>query len=1068
MSLSKKTDQICNFHEVKIVEASAGSGKTYELSKRYIQLLLNSDLNSAQGPLRNILAITFTHKATREMRERILEQLKRVALLCFNNAQEKDDLLESLGLAEDIASQKAFKALDCIIGNYNFFQVKNIDSFINIILSGCASELNLSANFKIKENYSAYVSYALDEFIDNACNDKKSAKIFQNFISQYIFLENRTSWLPKKDILDIINGMFSQSNIYGGKFEKFPVADNELIGLKQGIIDILMQIQKNPTEGINKRFINTTLANFLAKNKYGFNLADLNKKSFLADSLPMNKGSEASLELKTLWHNFRENVIELSAKEALSLFNCYIDIFENVYKYFRLYAMRDDLVFMEELNKQAYYLFKKANLSVPELYYRLANRFKHFLIDEFQDTSKLQWNNLFLMVEDALSNGGSLFYVGDRKQAIYRFRGGNVELFDSIKTNFEHYNVNDKLVLRTNYRSQREIVRFNNQVFLMENLKRFFEQQQENEKNSLRHLNDSEINEIVTVFKDSQQLESPHKKDGYVEVDYIEYYDRESRDQQIKEHLFAAIENLEKRFDLKSIAVLCRSNREIELVTGWLSEKKINVESERTLNILNNSLISELIAFLRFLSSPINTIEFASFILGDIFLNSVDLSRDEVADFIFEHNRKDKQKEINSGYLYRAFRKKYSAIWDNNIAEFFKNVGFISLYELLISIIEKFGIFRNFPEYQGFFMRFLELVKEQEEDNPDISLFLSYLDAAPESHLYVNFSDDNAVKVMTIHKAKGLGFPVVIVPFLEMSIRELGTQIKGAKAPYVVYQADKQGNTEEYFGLLRLDTKYANFSDKIKSIYSREYIKALSDELNVIYVTFTRAQNELYVFIPFSISKTAKSNNSAVYLIPEGLTQCGTQLGLKATEHKTDESSMQISLPVYHNWISILKDEFAQLSQISNRENIIQGKILHAMLSRVSNLNTVRIETTIDLIKSEIENEYLDIVDTDKYLKKIRDILNSSQTREFFYLSPETQIYQEKEFVDKYGHTKRIDRLIITAKEVTIIDYKSSQENKEQSIAQILEYKRILGEIYPEQRISAYLIYMDKIKTEKV
>ncbi len=1061
MSLSKKTDQVLNFHEVKIVEASAGSGKTYELSKRYIQLLINHNFDQGQIPLRSILAITFTLKATREMRERILEQLKKIALDAFSNPAEKKDMINALGILPEKASQQAFKVLDAIIANYNYFQVKNVDKFINLILSGCASELNLSANFQIKENYSAYVSYALDECIDHVGEDEKLAKIFQDFINQYIFLENRTSWLPKKDILDIINGMFSQSNIYGGKFEKFPVADNELIGLKQEIIGILKKIQDNPPKGINKLFLNTTLANFLTKNKYGFNVADLNKKAFMADSLPMNKTYDASLELEALWHDFREKIIELSAKEALSLFNCYIDIFEDVYKYFRIYAMRDDLVFMEELNKQAYFLFKQANLSVPELYYRLASRFKHFLIDEFQDTSKLQWENLFLMVEDALSNGGSLFYVGDRKQAIYRFRGGNVDLFDSIKKHFKHFNINDKLVLRTNYRSQKEIVQFNNQVFSQENLMRFMETQQESEKEPLRQLSATEVDEILTVFKDSRQFDIPQKPHGYVKVDNIEYQNSDDREELIQQRLIETMDTLRNRFPLKSIAVLCRSNREIELVTGWLSEQKINVESERTLNILNNPLISEVIAFLRFLNSPINTIEFAAFILGDIFLKAVDLSRDEVADFIFEHNRKDKQSETNSGYLYRAFRKKYSAIWDDNIAEFFKNVGFISLYELLISIIEKFKIFKNFPEYQGFFMRFLELVKEQEQDNPDISLFLGYLDAAPESHLYVNFSDDNAVKVMTIHKAKGLGFPVVIVPFLEMNVK-----IKGAKSPYIVYE--KGLDSVESFGFLRLDKKYARFSENIKEIYRKEYIKAFIDELNVIYVTFTRAQNELYVFIPFSSSKTSKSNNSAFYLIPEGLTCCGTQLSLKAKEAKTTDYNMPIPLPIYHNWISILKEEFAQLSQISNRENIIQGKILHSMLSRVSNLNTVKIEKVIEEIKREIEKEYFDIVDTDKYLKKIIEVLTSLQTKQFFYLAPDTEIYQEKEFVDKYGHTKRIDRLIITKKEVIIIDYKSSQENKEQSLAQIAEYKNILGTIYSNRKINAYLIYMDNIKAEKI
>ncbi|MBU1087651.1 MAG: UvrD-helicase domain-containing protein [Candidatus Omnitrophica bacterium] len=1059
--MSSAPNQNSNFHEVKIVEASAGSGKTYELSKRYIQLLINNNFDQGQAALRSILAITFTLKATREMRERILEQLKKIALDAFANTKEKNDLISALRISPEKASQQAFKVLDCIISNYNYFQVKNVDKFINLILSGCASELNLSANFQIKENYSAYVSYALDECIDLACEDANKARVFQDFIRQYIFLENRTSWLPKKGILDIISNMFSQSNIYGGKFEKFYMADNDLIGLKQRIIAILNEIYKRKPEGINKRFADTTLANFVTKNKYGFNLADLDKKSFMSEALPMNKGFAAPQELALLWQEFRQSIVELSEKEALSLFNCYIDIFDDVYKYFRNYTMRDDLVFMEELNKQAYFLFKEARMSVPELYYRLASRFKHFLIDEFQDTSKLQWKNLFLMVEDALSIGGSLFYVGDRKQAIYRFRGGNVDLFDSIKQDFKHFNVNDKLVLRKNYRSQKQIIQFNNQVFSQENLRRFMDNHQDSEKEPLRQLLTKEVNEILSVFRDAQQFDVPHKPDGYVKVDYIEYQSLEERDELIKQRLIETMDMVQKRFSLKSIAVLCRSNREIELVTGWLSEKKINVESERTLNILNNPLISELIAFLRFLNSPINTIEFSAFILGDIFLQAASLPREEIADFIFQYNRKDKHQEVNAGYLYRAFRKKYSLLWQDNIAEFFKSVGFVSLYELLISIIDKFKIFENFPAYQGFFMRLLELVKEQEEDNSDISLFLNYLETAPESHLYVNFSDDNAVKVMTIHKAKGLGFLVVVVPFLEMNVK-----IKGVNSPYVVYE--KEPASDDSFGLLRLDTKYARFSKKIGEIYRKEYVKAFIDELNVIYVTFTRAQNELYVFIPYSSSKTSESNNAAFFLIPEGASCQGSQLNLKTEALPADDGNMLISLPSYQNWISLVKEEFTEIDQLNNRKKIKQGKILHSLLSKIGNLRAKNQNEVIEKIKNEFELENPDIDNKPKYMKILSDLINSETIKQFFNLSSDEQVYLEKEFVDKYGATKRIDRLIVSKHRVIIIDYKSSAENKEQSFAQISAYKNIISSIYRDKKISAYLIYLDQTKAEMV
>ncbi len=1053
------------FPEVRIVEASAGSGKTYELAKRYIQLLINSGQRPDEIPLRNILAITFTHKATREMRERILEQLKKIALDAFSSESEKNDLLGALGSEYKYLRHRSFRILDYIIANYNFFQVKNIDSFINVILSGCASELNLSANFRIKENYSSYISYALDECIDCANYDKQTAAIFENFIKQYLFLENRTGWFPRNDIFEIISGMFSQLNIYGGTFARFPAADNELIVLKQKIISILKKIYEMRPEGMNRRFLNTTLKNFLEKNTQGFNIADLDKKSFISNDLPMNKGFEAPPELVNLWYEFKELMGVISKKEALSLFNCYIDIFNKVYGYFREYARKDDVIFMEELNKQARFLFEDIGLSVPEIYYRLAGRLRHFLIDEFQDTSKLQWGNLFLMVEEALSLGGSLFYVGDRKQAIYRFRGGNVNLFDSIKTDFAPFNVNDKLALKTNYRSQKEVVLFNNEIFSPENLRRFLENQQNDANNSLKFFRKDEIDEIISVFKDARQEYRNDKDQGYVVVDYIEYSDKDNRDELIRMRLISTVDSLKKRFALKDIAILCRSNREIEAVTGWLSEHKINVESERTLNIRNNPLIRELVEFLKFLNSPLDTIAFSSFVLGEIFLAASGLNREEVADFIFKFNRAAKTPEQDSGALYRAFRKQYARIWDDYISEFFKNVGFISLYELLVSIIDRFNVFDNFSSFQGFFMRFLELIKEQEEECPDIASFLSYLEIAPEKKLYVNFSDENAVKVMTIHKAKGLGFQVVLVPFLIIDIPEPGMQTRDRKAPYVV--CEKQDNSSE-FGLLRLDSKYAKFSHSIRDIYRKEYLKSFIDELNVIYVTFTRAQHELYIFIPFSLSKTSRSKNAAFYLMPEGLNCRGKPVTYVDHNRGSLPETMYISLPKYRDWIAVLKEEFSIGGELRNRAGIRRGEILHSMLSNIGNLYHENLECVLKKLRKRLERECPEDRECDEYMRILRAILSAENTRPFFYLQEGTKVEREKEFVDKTGRTKRVDRIILSDKEVMIVDYKSSHENEKNDIAQLREYKLIAESVYPKKNVRGFIIYIDKVIVEEV
>ena len=183
--------------EVRVVEASAGSGKTFALAKRYVQLLLNPDLHFEQVPIRNILAITFTNKAAFEMKARILDFLKRIALKSLSS-DEARDILGPIGVDEDTASHKAYAIMEELIHNYNFFQVQTIDSFINALLSGCAFKVGLSANFKIRRNYSEYLERSLDQMIDAAGQNKNVQKTFERFLHQYLYLENKTGWFPKK------------------------------------------------------------------------------------------------------------------------------------------------------------------------------------------------------------------------------------------------------------------------------------------------------------------------------------------------------------------------------------------------------------------------------------------------------------------------------------------------------------------------------------------------------------------------------------------------------------------------------------------------------------------------------------------------------------------------------------------------------------------------------------------------------------------------------------------------------------------------------------------------------
>jgi ATP-dependent exoDNAse (exonuclease V) beta subunit len=224
--------------EVRVVEASAGSGKTFALAKRYVQLLILS--SSSPAGLRSILAITFTNKAAVEMKARILDFLKKIALSKLSDVEKKEIILP-LNLTEHEASARAYAVMEGLIRNYNFFQVQTIDSFINALLCGCSFKINLSANFNIKRNSREYLSGALDRLIDLAVTDKTIYDSFHQFLHQYLFIENRSGWFPKKDLLKILAALFSQSNFYSLDFLNSPVQSLDLILAKKEILKLMRE-----------------------------------------------------------------------------------------------------------------------------------------------------------------------------------------------------------------------------------------------------------------------------------------------------------------------------------------------------------------------------------------------------------------------------------------------------------------------------------------------------------------------------------------------------------------------------------------------------------------------------------------------------------------------------------------------------------------------------------------------------------------------------------------------------------------------------------------------------------
>jgi len=380
--------------QVLVVEASAGSGKTYALAKRYVQLSLHLAATQAV-PIQSILAITFTNKAAWEMKSRILDFLKRIALKKLEPSEARE-IIDPLGLDEKRASQLAFGLMKDVIRQYHYFQVQTIDSFVNILLVGCSFKIGLSARFKIKRNSGDYLQLGLDELLDQANSDEKTARLFNDFVRQYLFLENRSGWFPREDLLKVVSELFRQYNIYQKPLLVYPSLEDPYLRKKR-IYALMQELRDICPPQTNKRFFDH-LRSLLAKDSGMFDIDEL-KPSWAQEDFPLNKGGGISPQLESIWRKVTGEVHDLCLQEAHSIFNPYVILFDRILACFGRLSRRDDVLFLEELNQKAALLFEDGMVTVEELYFRLAARFQHYLVDEFQDTSLSQWRNLVLMVE---------------------------------------------------------------------------------------------------------------------------------------------------------------------------------------------------------------------------------------------------------------------------------------------------------------------------------------------------------------------------------------------------------------------------------------------------------------------------------------------------------------------------------------------------------------------------------------------------------------------------------------------------------------------------------------------
>lgn len=990
-----------NFPYYFVLKASAGAGKTRALSKRYIELIL-SNLN-VPNSIENILAITFSNNSAFEMKERIILMLKKIALRCLEENETDFKNFNSI-----LAKEK----IDYILDNYSSFRVQTIDSFFASVFKASQLDFGYTSDFEILMNNSDIIEYAFDLYLSDVGIDKQKTDFILDVLEDIVLNKKKDSSYPYDPSNDII---LKLKDIY-----EYESHSDKNVGFNDNVLKNKEKIERN-LENVMKNILSyvskvsdskqdkrcKVINNFddIIKNKSYYELFDKGTKI-----LPV-KEKYLDNTIRNLWDKLRDYISNYAYYYSKAYYRGYVKVLDDFKSKLDSVKILENVVFIEDINKK---LCNYLNYNiVPDIYFKLGSKIYHFLIDEFQDTSIVQWKNIRVLIENALSENGSLFVVGDIKQSIYGFRNADYKIMKDLIDKKDRFNCDMFLSdLLVNYRSYGNIVEFNNEFFseyIKENLDEF----------SRLAL------DITGLSKSNQNVFEENKNKGYVEVRFIEKSEDNDDldDKRIKEYIIGVINDLRDRgYDYSDITILAYKNDEIVKISNFLNDEEIPFISYSSLDVRKRKVFGEIISLLNFLDSPIDNFSFACFITGDIYRNrlktkKVDFDPD---DFLIENKGKT---------LYVEFKKKYPDLWEEDFDEVFKLVGYLPIYDLLSRFYKIFDIFGLMKDEEATLIKILNIVKEFEEEGySSIKRFVEFIEKDDDKWSIDIGKDINAVKIMTIHKAKGLEFDITIVYLSNRKDRS-----------NYIYKEET-----DILEILKINSRYAQLNEKLKIIKDSFTLDELVGDYNTLYVALTRAKYEMYILgfgkeMPYNIPQIKK--------------------GEKTYKEKSVSLDYSLSSIIHFNNVIDFRPDVDYISFEKRKK----GEYIHKILSEITYFDD---GDDIGFLIEKYRKDFPVVVSVSEIKKIINDIMKT-EIKDYFSKISGFEIKNEFRLCDSNGDIKRPDRVVISKDRAIVVDYKTGFK-KEKDIKQIKEYCYMIKEIYKKDAFG-YLVYVgDKIEVIRV
>lgn len=1003
-----------------LFSASAGSGKTHQLVQTYLYLCLQSERPNAYF---DILAITFTRKATAEMKERIVASLQAWVSGTPHGAshQMKEDLIEALKISPEEFQKRAERALQHLLHHYGYFSVTTIDALTHRIVRSFSQDLQLPAAFELEMDRNLLVAEAVDRTLD-AYDSRSDLSQFLLQYASYLNEEEEKSWYVRSKLLEQANKLLSGTALGDIQMLKalgleecralMEVFKEKNQSLREQIQTIAQKaLTRIAEEGIEAgEFSRSSIPNYFKNASSAFQPSDFKRYSpTVQDQL---EGNESAYPKSKVKDSSKQHRIEALVPELKNMAYAIDALHQQWFYHFHIRQQLFNIALLGHIQQELDAILEERNLLLMDqlgtfieeelrhqpsayLFERMGERYQQLFIDEFQDTSQQQWNNLQPFVEDMMGSGGQVLLVGDAKQAIYRWRGGDVAQFMKLfHQGLQKTPGHELKQLEENWRSLPEVVNFNNGFFT----------------HCAKILAEDPLHaELYT-----HAFQEPKKKGegGLVEVRRPEVEVKNNKEFSTwqSQELIALLQELieEKKYLPKDIALLYRNRHSATKLIPQLQEAGFQVASEQGEEMESCAEVCFLIDMLRLFIDP----------------QDAEAQR-QLLYFLLRFHHVDDTQAFAIGKGFTALRT-----W-TTLQQFFPELETPQLplgtYELLQHWIRVFAL--N-GEADAFLWRLLsESLNKGAKPSTDPIDLVRWWEERGHAITVEQPTRDEALRLMTLHKSKGLQFPVVVMVDCIWKTSSLTENFL-----WVDLDAD------EFAGLNRFPfaaKKWEHVEGTLGDAWKVASQNTKLDHINLLYVGFTRAEERLYVFTKFASSTEGGFIHNVLghFLESEGRDAPLERWGLDAELSSRAQAALQKKIateiageevqPLHmrsSNWQAHLK---IAVTPMFNEEQAFGNRFHEA---------AVRCETPEDWQALALSQNELST--------PVQRLLEQIQQPEYALFFQGWESLNERSLTDPSGQILRPDRVVIDPQgHLHLLDYKTGEARPEHQ-AQLARYQQ--------------------------